>query len=394
VFINAESKRQKAQSMKKFWILNKINPNTAEILLYGYISQYDVSAADFIIELSQLANTYNDITIRINSGGGSVFEGLAIYNAIKSMQKNGKRIATSIDGIAASMGGVIAVAGNPVKISKYGRIMTHEASGGASGTAEQMRQQAQLVEDANKDIVNIFAARTGLTEEQAKNKFFKPGVDNWMNAAKCVELHLADEVYDADPVPVPEDVTDEKQLHNIFETCLNKSIPQIKNTNMKSIAKLLGLPEDATETQIENALKDALAAKKTAEDAITNIAKTRAESLVNDAITAKKITADKKDMFVTNAIANYDATKAMLDLIPATKKPTEIINQQTPNLGADDTDSAVTDVTGNPGEGWDNLAAKGVDAVAKCKKETPEVYAKLYKDKYKRDPSQMGFRKD
>lgn len=379
--------------MKKFWVVNKINPGTAEILLYGYISEYDCSAADFIIELSQLVNTYDNITIRINSGGGSIFEGLAIYNTIKQLQKGGKTIATSVDGIAASMGSVIAIAGSPCKISKYGRMMTHEASGGAFGTADEMKQQAQLVEDLQADLVKIFAARTGLTDEQVAKKFFQKGVDNWMNAALCVQNGLADEVYDADPVQVPEDVTDVKQVFNIFSTVLNKSISQSQNNNMnKIIAKLLGLPEDATESQIEAALTASLAAKKTAEDAITNIAKTRAESLVNDAITAKKITADKKDMFVTNAISNFDATKAMLDLIPATKKPTEIINQANPELlnNEGEEGKAPAVVAGKPGEGWDKLFAQGVEAVAKCKTETPAIYAQLYKDKYNREPSMMG----
>lgn len=379
--------------MKKFWIVNVINPNSAEILLYGYISEYDISSSDFIIELSQLSNQYNDLKIRINSGGGSVFEGIAIYNAIKSMQKSGKKITTCIDGIAASMAGVIAIAGNPVQISKYGKMMIHRASGGAFGDADQMRQQAQLVEDAEKDIIQMFAERTGLTPEEVKTKWLQSGVDNWLSADKCIQFHLVDEVYDADPVPVPDNVTDEKQLQNIFSTVLNKSISQSQNNNMnKIIAKLLGLPEDATESQIEAALQNVLAAKKTAEDAITNIAKKRAESLVNDAVTAKKITADKKDMFVTNAISNYDATKAMLDLIPATKKPTEIINQSNPELlnNEGEEGKAPAVVAGKPGEGWDKLFAQGVEAVAKCKTETPAIYAQLYKDKYNRDPEIMG----
>ena len=382
--------------MKKFWIVNKINPNTAEILLYGYISEYDCSASDFVIELSQLASVYNDITIRINSGGGSVFEGIAIYNAIKQLQKNGKKIATSVDGIAASMGGVIAIAGSPCRISKYGRMMTHEASSGAFGTADEIKQELQLLEDIQVDIVKIFATRTGLSDDQVTKKFFQKGVDNWMNAALCVQNGLADEVYDADPVPVPEDVKDVKQIQNIFSTVLNKSISQSQNNNMnKIIAKLLGLPEDATESQIEAALTASLGAKKIAEDAITNIAKTRAESLVTDAITAKKITADKKEMFVTNAISNFDATKAMLDLIPAAKKPTELINQiDSKLLNIDDEGNKIpVAVTGKPGEAWDNLVSQGLPALEKVKKETPDVYAKMYKDKYNREPSAMGFTK-
>lgn len=378
---------------KKFWIVNVINPSAAEILLYGYISEYDISCSDFVIELSQLSNQYNDLKIRINSGGGSVFEGIAIYNAIKSMQKSGKKITTSIDGIAASMAGVIAIAGNPVQISKYGKIMIHRAAGGAYGDADQMRQQAQLVEDAEKDIVQMFAERTGMTPDEVKAKWLQSGVDNWLSADKCIQFHLVDEVYDADPVPVPENITDEKQVHNIFQSVLNKSIPQFKNTNMKSIAKLLGLSEDATESQIETAVSNLIATMKAAQEAVTNTIKANAESLVNDAITAKKITADKKEAFVAMAISNYEGAKTALDLIPAVKKPTDIINRANPELlnneGAEGTTPPA--VTGKAGEGWDKLVSQGIDVVEKVKRETPDVYAKLYKDKYHRDPSQMGY---
>lgn len=380
--------------MKKFWIVNKINPGQAEILVYGYIGPYDISASDFIIELSQLASIYSDIKIRINSGGGSIFEGIAIYNAIRSLIKNGKNISTAVDGIAASMGGVIAIAGKTVTISKYGKIMTHRASGYASGDADQIRQQADLVEAAEKDIIKIFAERTGLSEEDVQKKFMQSGVDNWLNAAKCIEYRLADEVYDADPVSVPENVTDEKQLHNIFSTCLNKSIPQSQNKKMKEIiAKLLGLPEDASEAQIENALKTALEAKKTAEAAIANHVKTRAENLANEALTAKKITADKVESVVAMATANYDATKAMLELVPASQKPTDVINQANPTLLNGANDDAAPAVTAKAGEGWDKLYAQGAEAIVKVKNENPELYRSLYKDKYRRDPATMGLAK-
>lgn len=377
--------------MKKFWIVNKINSNSAEILLYGYISQYDVSSADFIIELSQLAAVYNDIKIRINSGGGSVVEGIAIYNAIRGMVKSGKNITTSVDGIAASMAGVIAMAGSKVHISKYGRIMTHRARGYAEGDVDEIRNYATMMEGMENDLAAIFAERTGLAAEEVKVKLMKAGVDNWMNCTRCIEMKLADEIYDADPVPVPENITDEKQLHNIFETCLNKSISNSQNTNMKEIAKLLGLAEDASEAQIEAATKKLVDAKKAAEDAVATAAKSRAESLVNDAISAKKITADKKETFVSMAISNFDAAKTALDLIPSAQKPNDVINRQNPQLLTGNSDDEETpEVTAKAGEGWDKLFAKGVAAVAECKKNKPDVYAKLYKDKYHRDPSAMG----
>ena len=152
--------------MQKFWIVNQLENNIAEILLYGYIGE-DVISGDFVRELKRLENVNKKINIRINSGGGSIFEGLAIFNAIKNCKAE---VIGYIDGIAASMGSVIAMACKKVYMSKVAMFMTHRASGMAFGNANDMRTYAQLMETLESAICSIYAAKTGLTTEQAKQK--------------------------------------------------------------------------------------------------------------------------------------------------------------------------------------------------------------------------------
>lgn len=353
---------------KKFWICNKINPATAEILVYGYISEDDISSADFIIELSQLCAIYSSIMIRINSGGGSVFEGITIYNAIREKVKQGKDITTRVDGIAASMAGVIAMGGSKVEISRYGRIMTHRVHGYAAGDADDIRQAADVLEAAQADLVKIFASRTAMTEEEVKSKFMQKGLDNWMNAAKCIEYKLADEIYDAQEVAVPENITDEKELYNIFETCLNKTTI----TNMKEIAKALGLADNASEVEIVAAINTQNQERQAAQDAAALANKVKAKALVDAAIANKQLTQADRAEYESMAENNYDFTVKSIAKIPGAKKITEIINRK-------DKESGTTEEVSD----YEGLLKKGHAAVAAMKLENFREYQTMWEAHFK-----------
>src|SRR5574343_79136 len=162
---------------------NAIDNNTAEIYLYGYIG-FDITANDFANELKSLTKDFANIIIRINSGGGSVFEGIAIYNLIKNSRSI---INIYIDGIAASMGSVIAMSGRKIYMSKYARIMMHCPSGSADGDSKSLRETADRLDSIEKDLTDIYAQRTGLPADQAKSKFMQPGVNKWLSAQEALK---------------------------------------------------------------------------------------------------------------------------------------------------------------------------------------------------------------
>lgn len=367
--------------MKKFWIVNKVSTDVAQILIYGYISPYDVSAAEFLIELSLLAKEYKKIELRINSGGGSIFEGIAIFNTIKTYQRSGITIDTYVDGIAGSMAGVIAIAGSKVHMSKYGRIMTHKAQGAVYGDVDDIREYADLVESTEDDIAKIFATRTGLTAEKVKEKFLVKGVDKWLKADECVTEKLADDIYDADPVTVPEDVTDEKELTNIFETCLNKTIiPQNSYTMKKELLAKLGLPENATADQIDAAVEAALAKKETAEAAIANHGKDLAETIVDQAITDKKLVAGEKEQTIKAFAGNIDGLKMFIGKLTPAVKPADVITPaaSTTETTTDEDPEKMT---------WDVLMKNGAEKMNKFMDEHRTIYNRLFKAEYGFEPT-------
>lgn len=360
---------------KKFWIVNKVNAFTAEILLYGFIGEYEaIDDAAFITDLRTLENTYTNINIRVNCGGGDVYKGLTIFNAIRNSKAT---ICGFVDGIAASMGAVIIAACSNVQMSKYARYMTHRVRGSNFGNADEMRNFATQLDELETTIATIIAKRTGLTVEEAKTKYIV-NQDRWISADQALTEKVIDGIYDADPVEIPATENNAHSLFNAYHKVFNISTQ--KNDNMKFIAQLLGLPEDATEAQITiaiNALKQNLV---TAENAAIAAAKARAATLITNAIGKKQLVEGDRAAFEPMAESNYEATEALINKIPAAKKPGDVINGKDKTVAGAGDDAAEA-------ETWEALVKQGHEAVANCKKNDTAKYAALYKAHYGFEPN-------
>lgn len=141
---------------KKWFEISNASEQSADVYIYDSIGAYGVSAAGFITEINAINAPV--INLHLNSGGGSVFDGLAIYTGIQS---HPARVRVLIDGIAASMAGVIAMAGDEIVMAENAFLMIHRVSSGVEGTAETMRAEAALLEKLEEQIIAIYAARTG-----------------------------------------------------------------------------------------------------------------------------------------------------------------------------------------------------------------------------------------
>jgi ATP-dependent protease ClpP protease subunit len=138
-------------------------------------------------------NAVDTLEIEIHTGGGSVFEGGRIYNELKSLRERGVYVTARINTLAASMGSVIAMGADKVEIASNGKIMIHEASGGAHGDAETLARYAVLLEEISDDIAAIYAEKTGKSKEEMRALMKK---ETWMSAKQAVEMGFADEIFD------------------------------------------------------------------------------------------------------------------------------------------------------------------------------------------------------
>lgn len=168
------------------WFRIRNAGDTAEVRLYDEIGYYGTSASEFADQVSALE--VPRIDVRIHSMGGDVFDGVAIYNALR---QHDAHITTFVDSIAASIASVIAQAGDDRVIVESGQMMIHNAWGIAIGDAAEMRRYADLLDKQTGNLANIYAARSG---RPASDFVELMADDSWLDDAEAVTAGLADRV--------------------------------------------------------------------------------------------------------------------------------------------------------------------------------------------------------
>lgn len=327
--------------MAKTWFEFKNASETdVEVSIYDVIGLWGVSAKSFTDELKK--HSGKKLTVRINSPGGSVVDGYAIFNALKR-HKGGLRV--QIDALAASMATYIALAGAPIRMAENGFFMIHNVSGLAYGTADEMRKAADVAEKMQKNIVAAYVAKTGKSAEEIEEKMDE---ETWFSADEAKEFGFVDEVTDrieAAACLSKEAFDVVARFKNAPAGFVDSTAPrnggpkgepaQIKeNTSMKAItaavAALLStltgaaLTEASTEADVKAALdaqakkvSDLEAAKKSVDEqlAAVNVDKvalqgklTTAEAEVKK-LTGEAKTADQKAQEIAAAHGSAGATK-------------------------------------------------------------------------------------
>lgn len=164
---------------------------TAEIYLYGYIGQdfwwddelkeESITDLAFIRTLRELESKHARINIRINSPGGSMYHGNAIVNAIRASTAE---IHTYNDGLAASMGGLIWMAGHQRHMSGASLLMIHAPMSFGMGNARELRKEADVLDAFAMTAINVAAEACGKSEDEIFTKFFDYE-DHWLSAAQA-----------------------------------------------------------------------------------------------------------------------------------------------------------------------------------------------------------------
>lgn len=159
----------------------------ADIYIYDEIGFWGVTAKQFISDLNALGDITH-INLHINSPGGDVFEGIAIFNALKT---HGASITVYVDGVAASMASVIAMVGNPVIMPENTFMMIHKPFGFTGGDAEDMRTYADLLDKVEAVLLPAYAQKTGKTTDEIAAMLAD---ETWMSGAECLAHGFADQV--------------------------------------------------------------------------------------------------------------------------------------------------------------------------------------------------------
>ncbi|HBZ42502.1 MAG TPA: peptidase, partial [Maritimibacter sp.] len=175
----------------KSWYAIRARGTGAEVAIYDEIGAYGVSAKGFLAELGALPEG-TPVDLRLNSPGGSVFDAVAIYNALKRHEGT---VTVWIDGIAASAASYIAMAGDEIVMPENAFLMIHDPSGLAIGTAGDMRAMAEALDKIAGSLIRGYAAKSGKTDDEIAALM---AAETWFDAADAVAAGFADRL--AEPV--------------------------------------------------------------------------------------------------------------------------------------------------------------------------------------------------
>lgn len=236
---------------KKFWEMTQTSNNSADINIDGEIvtDKYfdsDTSGSSFRDDLKQLGDV-DTINLHINSPGGSVFEGISIFNQLK---QNKATVNVYVDGLAASIASVIAMCGDTIFMPSNSMLMIHNPMTFVMGNSNELRKQADDLDRIRETSVSTYLSKSdGKISEETLKQLMDD--ETWLTAQEAVDYGLADEVMESNKAvacAVPDKFKDlfrnvpsqlvHEQVNKVSDERL-KMIEEAKNKNQE-IKKTLG----------------------------------------------------------------------------------------------------------------------------------------------------------
>jgi len=295
------------------------------ILLFDEIGAMGITPEMIAREL-EIANG-EDIEIRINSGGGDVFDGISIFNFLKNYNGN---ITIIVDGIAASIASIIALAGDELIMNEGSFLMVHNPWGGMMGESQDFRKQADLLDGIRDQLLGIYERATDLDRGQIQAMMDS---ETWLNADQAIEMGFATSkqesikvvanldktkyIFNNIPMELKKMKTEQEIIHNevaeqieagdivLDETPLDEVKAameeptaedeiqdeelEVETEEMVEVEELAMEPEEEekalyTESDLEEAVSAALAAENTRRDEIKALSFPGQEDLVDQLI--------------------------------------------------------------------------------------------------------------
>lgn len=252
---------------KKYYSVQNKASESVDLLIYGVIGdswfEESITARQFVADLKALEKDYKRINVRINSPGGSVWDGLPIFNAI---QNSTAEIHTYNDGLCASMAAVILLAGKTVHSADNALMMLHSPISGVYGNAGDFEQVLEMLNKVQDSLIACITSRnTAKSAEEIKAAYFDHK-DHFLNADEALAENFIDEIVKgnnkvSDKIKnlTHDQVID--QFNNLVKgrTLFDRFFSQAHDffspnseidMNIKALAKACGLPETATEQEV------------------------------------------------------------------------------------------------------------------------------------------------
>jgi ATP-dependent Clp endopeptidase proteolytic subunit ClpP len=240
--------RKTAEAVARFWNkpldkpdwfkVQAISDDETEIMIYDVIGWPFISADNFVRALAEI--TAKTVTVRINSPGGDVFDGMAIFNALKNYQQG--KVVTRIEGIAASMASIIALSGKEVQAFANTMYMIHEPYAFTAGNQYSLRELADILEKMSGQMIDIYSSNASPGKREIAQMMKD---EAWLTAKEAKEKGFIDTIVDGKAAKAQFDLSMFDNAPDIFTAAHHEGEP--------------------TQRQIEKALRDAGLSKNKAQ---------------------------------------------------------------------------------------------------------------------------------
>lgn len=178
----------------KWYKMESRDSGETDVYLFDEIGMWGVTAKSFIDSIKDIKGK---IVLHINSPGGAIFEGLAIYNVLKN-----KKAEVVIEGLAASMAGIIALAGTKVTMARNAMLMIHNPWTSVCGESEDLRKSAEVLDMLKAQMIDIYSSFSGLGETEVSALMDN---ETWLTAEEAKKMGFCHEI------------SGEKEINNLFE---------------------------------------------------------------------------------------------------------------------------------------------------------------------------------
>lgn len=325
-----------------FTITNKASDPAATIDIFDEIGLWGVTVKDFAAALKEVP-VDRAITLRINSPGGSIFDGTAIYNLIAERKD---KVTARVIGLAASMASIIMLAAGKVHAAENATIMIHNPSGIAMGDSTTMREMADVLDKLRGQLVNTYAEKTGKPEAEI---IAAMDATTWFTAQEAQDWGLVDVISSPVQAAASFDLTrfgdvPEKISGGASNAPTNNkpnNVPQMKNL-LKALveAKLIASADVSEDTAVAQFTANFGTIQSKVTDSETEIAdlqkkvdaqeaqakadlKARAESAIASAVSTGRLKdeAGLRAKWVEAYERDEEGAKAMLAALPEPKAP-------------------------------------------------------------------------
>lgn len=286
------------------------NTQSVNIRITDYIGSYENSAVEMRTVVEQaLKNGMRKAEVFISSMGGSTLDAQDMVLELKKFDS----VNITVGALAASAA-TYFLTQFPSSAYPESQFMIHKPSLGVYGTTEEIKASLKLLENTEEIYRKAYAQAFGKTEDEIDAMWKN---DYWMTAQEALDLGLIQNIIAAD-------IDWDTQTLALLQACGAPKLPKqkIKNMDRNKIIAAVGLASDATDEQIEAAIKDLKKKSDTSaalESQLQNMKVQKVKDLVAKAVASKKITADQVETYENLATANYEATASALGAMPEIK---------------------------------------------------------------------------